>query len=103
MATAKPSLARARARARPTRCAPPVTNAAMGMGDTGKAPVGAAPGSASPAGTALLSRPHLGAGHIARRHAGASGGRSAVRPVGALAAAGGPARRLDREAEIDLL
>src|SRR5216683_6482673 len=103
MATAKPSLARARARARPIRCAPPVTNAAIGMGKTGKAPVGAALGSASPAGTALLPRPHLGPGHVACRHAGASGRRSAARAVGALAAAGGPARRFDRESEIDLL
>src|SRR5712671_2970200 len=103
MARAKPSLARARARARPIRCAPPVTNAAIGTGRVGTAPVSSIPVSASPAGTAFLSRPHFGAGDIACRHAGASCSRPPARAVMALVPAGGPARRLDREAEIDLL
>src|SRR6267143_2685560 len=103
MATAKPSLARARARARPIRCAPPVTNAAIGMGRAGTAPVSSIPVSASPAGTAFLSRAHFGAGDIACRHAGASCGRPPARAVGALGRSSGFARRLDRQAEISLL
>src|SRR5437667_6427676 len=103
MATAKPSLARASARARPMRCAPPVTNAAIGTGRVGTAPVGSISVSTSPAGTAFLSRPHFGAGDIACRHAGASCSRPPARPVGALGHSGGSARRPDRQAEISLL
>src|SRR6266446_10619920 len=103
MATAKPSLARARARARPILCAPPVTSAAVGMGRGGSAPVSSKSVSASPAGTAFLSRPHLGAGDIACRHAGAPCGRPAARAVVALSRRGRFARRLDRQAEISLL
>src|SRR5438128_9800619 len=103
MARAKPSLAKARARTRPIRCAPPVTNAAIGIGKVGTAPVSSVPVSASPAGTAFLSRPHFGASDIAGRHAGASCGRPPARAVGALDRSGGFARRLARQAEISLL
>src|SRR5215470_11256351 len=95
MATAKPSPASVRTRASPIRCAPPVTNAARGIGGTGKSPAVTGPCSASPAFTSLssfLARPHFGARHVARRDAcsprgGPSGrtvgpGRTAVQPIG---------------------
>src|SRR6516162_3860741 len=103
MATAKPSLARARARARPTRCAPPVTSAVLGIGGTGNPPVSSAPGSASPTGTALLSRSHLRAGHITRRHSGASGCRTAPGILRPPRPGRSPVGQLGRKAEIDLL
>src|SRR6266446_6962331 len=103
MARAKPSLARERARARPIRCAPPVTNAAIGMGSAGAAPVSSIPVSASPAGTAFPSRPHFGARYITGRHAGASPRRAPARAVGALGRSSGFARRLNGQAEISLL
>src|SRR5947207_14825156 len=102
MATAKPSSAKARANVRPTRCAPPVTSAAIGMGGTGAAPVSSTSGAALPPGTALLSRPHLGPSHLACRHARASRGRSAARTIGPRNRAVHTARHFDREAEINL-
>src|SRR6516225_4186511 len=104
MATANPSSASAKARARPIRLAPPVTSAALGTASTGIAPVSSSC-SGSAAGTApplLLSRPHLGARHLACRNAGSSGHRSAARGVGASSPTHCPARRLDGKAEIGL-
>src|SRR5271166_1980938 len=99
MATANPSWARANTRARPIRCAPPVTSAASGIGGTGIAPVI----SGSPAGTALLSCPHFCAHYVVSRDAGASGRRSAALALAALTADDGAARRRDWKPEIDLL
>src|SRR4051812_24400171 len=103
MATAKPSSAKARASARPTRCAPPVTSAAVGIGGIGAAPVSSTPGAASPPGTTFLSRPHLGPSDVARGHARASRSRSAARTVGPRTRAVHAARHFDGEAEINLL
>src|SRR5437763_8880110 len=61
------------------RRAPPVTSAAWGIGATGKAPV-----TSSGADTAMLGAgAHLGAHHLARRHAGAAQGRAAAHPIAA--------------------
>src|SRR5215469_3414735 len=106
MATAKPSAARARTRAWPIRCAPPVTSATLGIGGSVKSPADVRPGSASPALTplpSLLPRPHLGAGYIACRDASPSCGgppgrtRRTVRP-GAAAI-----QPIERKPEIGLL
>src|SRR5215468_7189450 len=102
IATANPSSERARTKARPIRCAPPVTNAALGIGGTAEPPVR----SGSPAGTTLPSlfpRPHLRARDIACRNAGAPCRRTASRPLGALSPSSGTIRLPGRKTEIDLL
>src|SRR5205809_2746191 len=103
MATAKPSSARASVRTRPIRCAPPVTSAALGIGGTASAPVSSSASSASPTGTALLSGSHLGAGHVARRHPGAAGGRTAARTISPPHPDPPFAYLLDGQTEIGLL
>src|SRR6516162_10070648 len=102
IATANPSSARASTKARPIRCAPPVTNAALGIGGTARPPVR----SGSPAGTTLPSlfpRPHLRACDIACRNAGAPCRRTAPSPLGSLPPSSSTVRVLCGQTEIGLL
>src|ERR1700741_3118684 len=103
MATAKPSPARARAKARPIRCAPPVTRAALGIGATGKPPVSSVLGLASSAATALPPRSHFGAGYLARRPTGPPRRRASMRAVRAPRLGRFSRRQPGRKSKIDLL
>src|SRR5262249_13815868 len=106
MATAKPSAARARTRAWPIRCAPPVTSAALGIGGSVKSPADVRPGSASPALTPLpapLPRPSWGAASRAAGAARPPGGGPPGRPRRTVRPGAAAIQPIERKPEIGLL